>query len=400
LSSSRFNTAQILEYRQSRAEAQRALQVAMSQSSGAGGDAQAKSATAGGLPAKRSNALPPPSPKDISRVLGVETLTVEWLAGDGSDRCYYRLFSPEREGSMVLMQLSGADAQALKDGGYDWVKIARLLSASGIFVPKVIAAMPDHAALVIEDYGDVMLEGKVFELADKGDSQGIRALYKQASAVVAKFLAIPKDPQASWCKRGFDAERYLWELNFFVQKYVEPVAKITFTPAERQQFAAEAKSLAKTLAADMKWFVHRDFHSRNLMLRGDKLATIDFQDARLGPASYDLVSLCFDSYVPFGAETRREILADGLATIEATVGQDAGKAARALWKPMLLQRQLKAIGSFGFLTIDKQRGDYLKYVDPALKTLEDVELDDARWPLLTGELLKRLRARLPNVPKR
>ncbi len=343
---------------------------------------------------KRSNALPPPPPEVIAAALKVSSLTIEWLAGDGSDRCYYRVFSSELPGPMVLMQLSGQDAIALKNDGYDWIKIARLLADKGLFVPKVLATMPDHAALIIEDYGDVMLEGQIFQLADRGDVGKIRQIYTQASEIIASFLSMRSHPDAVWCKRSFDEERFVWELNFFMQKYAGPVAGVVWSTAEQAQFDVEVIALSQALAANSKYFVHRDFHSRNVMVKGDQLAVIDFQDARLGPASYDLVSLCFDSYVPFTAETRIQLFEDGLGVIKSAVGKVAHDEIVALWKPMLLQRQLKAIGSFGFLTIDKKRGDYLKYVEPALSTIEDQDVGDRRWPLLSKTLISRLRAHL------
>jgi aminoglycoside/choline kinase family phosphotransferase len=350
---------------------------------------------------RKSNALPPPPPKAIATAIGVTGLTVEWLAGDGSDRCYYRITSPEltsspsSPNSLVLMQLSGSDAQALKSDGYDWLKIGRSLADQGVFVPKVIATMPEHAALIIEDYGDEMLEGRVFGLAEQDDEAPVRAFYRQCADIIARFLQIPRQADAAWCKRSFDAERFVWELNFFVQKYVFPSARIAFTAAEQRAFEDDAKALATALAANSHYFVHRDFHSRNVMvLKGDKLAIIDFQDARLGPAAYDLVSLCFDSYVPFTAATRAQLFQDCRAVVAKKVPASVVTEIDALWKPMLLQRQLKAIGSFGYLTIDKNRGDYLKYVDPALKTLEEVGVEDARWPFLSGPLLARLRKAL------
>lgn len=346
---------------------------------------------------RRTNALPPPPPPAIAKALGIGSLTVEWLAGDGSDRCYYRILSPEFVGahsSLVLMQLSGSDAQALKNDGYDWVKIARLLADRQIFVPKVIATMPDHAALIIEDYGNEMLEGRVFQMAEDGDFGPIRTLYRQCSEIVARFLAIPRQPDVTWCRRSFDEDRFVWELNFFMQKYAGPVAGINLTAIEQRIFDEENRRLSRALAANSKYFVHRDFHSRNIMAKADKLAIIDFQDARLGPAAYDLVSMCFDSYVPFTAEARTQIFQDGLEAIRKTNGPAVAADVEALWKPMLLQRQLKAIGSFGYLTIDKQRGDYLKYVDPALKTLEEQDLADDRWPFLSRTLLERMRAHL------
>jgi len=343
---------------------------------------------------KRSNALPPPPPDILAQALGLSTITVEWLAGDGSDRCYYRLYSSDMPSPLVLMQLSGQDAQALKDDGYDWVTVAAMLSARGIFVPRVLALLPAHAALIIEDYGDEMLEGRVFALAEANDYGRVRTLYSDATSIISRFLAIPRDDRAVWCKRSFDEERFAWELNFFVQKYAGPVAGIEFTPAERLAFADDVRHLSAELAQRPNYFVHRDFHSRNLMIKDDKLAVIDFQDARLGPAAYDLVSLAFDSYVPFEAETRRQVLQDGLVTIRAELGQTVHDDIASSWRPMLLQRQLKAIGSFGYLTLDKQRGDYLKYVEPALRTLEEQDVADARWPFVSHVLIERLRAHL------
>lgn len=340
---------------------------------------------------KRPRSLPPPSPDAIAKALGLKTLTVEWLAGDGSDRCYYRIRTPERQGSMVLMQLSGQDAQALKDNGYDWINIAKEMAVHGIFVPKVYATMPEHAALVIEDYGDVMLEGLIYRHAETGDFDAIRRLYAGCSEIISGFLAIPAQEGSAWCRRAFDAERFTWELNFFAQKYLEPCAKIVFTKRERETFERETKALASELAANSKYFVHRDFHSRNVMVKGETLAIIDFQDARLGPAAYDIVSLCFDSYVPFTADMRRTILEDAFAALARRHSKIVVADAMRLWKPMLLQRQIKAIGSFGYLTVDKQRGDYLKYVEPALRTLEEQDVRDERWAFLSGELLKRMR---------
>src|SRR5690606_9990932 len=160
---------------------------------------------------------------------------------------------------------------------------------------------------------------------------------------------------------------------------------------EKRAFDADAKRLAAELAANSLYFVHRDFHSRNVMVQNGHLAVIDFQDARLGPAAYDLVSLCFDSYVPFGAGLRREMLDAGLTLLRESGLTQAADDAERLWRPVLLQRQLKAVGSFGFLTLDKQRGDYLKYVGPALKTLLEQDLADARWPFISGDLLVRMR---------
>jgi aminoglycoside/choline kinase family phosphotransferase len=136
--------------------------------------------------------------------------------------------------------------------------------------------------------------------------------------------------------------------------------------------------------------VHRDFHSLNVMVKNGTLAVIDFQDARIGPSAYDLVSLCFDSYVPFNNEQRMELMQNGIKHIGKKLGAEMQKEVEAHWKPMLLQRQLKAIGSFGYLTMVKKRGDYLKYVRPALATLANDLVFDQRWAFLSKDLLSMM----------
>ncbi len=345
---------------------------------------------------RRLSALPPPPSPEVKRTLGINTLTIDWLAGDGSDRCYYRLQSPQLPNSLVLMQLSGADAEALRLNGYDWVTVGSILSANRVAVPRLLATMPEYAALIIEDYGNVMLETKVMELCSQKNHGEIAALYHRCIDLVINMLRVPRSDSAVWCRRSFDHERFVWELNFFRKNFLEPVTRIYFDDAEANKFDAECELLAKTLSDQSQFFVHRDFHSRNIMYKNDQLALIDFQDARLGPPAYDLVSLVFDSYIPFSQQQRQQLMADANRKIRAELGNALGDMIAASWKPMLLQRQLKAIGSFGYLTLIKNRGDYLKYVRPALATIGDGLVEDQRWPLLSSTLLERMLEQLTN----
>jgi len=344
----------------------------------------------GTLKPRAVNALPPPPPEALCEALGISNITIDWLAGDGSDRCYYRLSSSELTATLVLMQLSGSDAEALKNGGYDWIRIATILEQYQIPVPKVAAQLPDHAALIIEDYGDRMLEGQVFGYAALQDWDPVFRLYSGCVAILSRYLAIPRNPEAIWCQRQFDEERFVWELNFFMSKYGVPVAGFELSAKEEGLLQKDIVALSRFLSQRSHFFVHRDFHSRNVMVHDGRLAILDFQDARLGPPSYDLVSLCFDSYVPFSATQRKQLLEQALNLFESEHGSKLAQMIREEWKPMLLQRQLKAIGSFGFLTLDKNRGDYLKYVVPAVATLVDQDVGDDRWPFLSRTLVSRL----------
>lgn len=343
---------------------------------------------------KRSDALPPPPNDAICRSLGVSSVEVSWLAGDGSDRCYYRIFVPDTKKTFVLMQLSESDAKALRENGYDWVHVGKLLETHKIFVPRLIVALREFAALVIEDYGNTMLETKILEASTSQQDETIDRLYSDAFYILSQFLKIKRDLKQVWCQRAFDSERFVWEMNFFVQNYLEPVADIRLTRKEQGTFQEEALSLSRFLSLQSKWFVHRDFHSRNMMWKDGQLAVIDFQDARLGPSSYDLVSLCFDAYTPLSLDFRFRLIKEALKFLGIENGAEVAKGIETHWRPMLLQRQLKAIGSFGYLSIKKNRGNYLKYVTPALSTIYGNVIDD-RWPFLSDVLLNKMAKSLP-----
>ncbi|RZA14458.1 MAG: DUF1679 domain-containing protein, partial [Proteobacteria bacterium] len=201
---------------------------------------------------------------------------------------------------------------------------------------------------------------------------------------------------SKWSDRSFDAARLDWELHFFQEHFLKNVLGWTLSASEQKAFHTESLKISEYLASNSKYFVHRDFHSRNVMVTGDKLAVIDFQDARLGPPTYDLVSICFDSYIPLLPAERRMLVEEGL---DHLVKKNPGLSHAELskeWGPMLLQRQLKALGSFGYLTTQKNRGNYLKYVPAALETLIPQNVGHKDWCFLSTDLIQGIHQRWKN----
>ena len=340
---------------------------------------------------QRKDALPPPPLSVLATELGVNDLTIEWLAGDGSDRCYYRLSSRQLVRDYVLMQLSETDAKKLQENGYEWIEIGTLLSDNSILVPKTVAKLPEYAAIVIEDYGNTMLETAILRDLDRRNL--VDAYYQQAIGIIGDFLTIPYQPDQAWTSRAFDEERFVWEMNFFYKHFLQQVSNIELDRAELQLFHKDCQSLAAYLAGYSNYFVHRDYHSRNLMIQNERIAVIDFQDARLGPPSYDLVSICFDSYIPLSQSQRIGYL-DLLKNRIESSHQEIWSEVVATWRPMLLQRQLKALGSFGYLSNTKKRGNYLQYLQPAMSTLEAEVVGDDRWPFLSYDIISRINKNL------
>ena len=324
----------------------------------------------------------------LKHIVNAQSLEVTWLAGDGSDRSYFRVSEKGASKSWVLMQLGDVDRKALEKQNYDWVHLQEVLRKSGVRVPQLFRALPEHGEILIEDCKDTSFEQAIRKYSNTLDSKNIEELYLKAFAVIAKMLKIRGSTHDFWCKRSFDKDKLSWELSFFVAKYLEDYLSLTLKDTEKCQLLEDIQNLSGFLASRPQFFVHRDFHSRNLMLRDDDLIVIDFQDARLGPCAYDVVSLCFDSYVPIDLSSRRKLMSEAKYFLSRTVDPILDQELTITANAMLLQRQLKALGSFAFLTLEKSRGDFLKYAEHAIVTLDGIY--DKRWPFLSGTLLEKI----------
>jgi aminoglycoside/choline kinase family phosphotransferase len=134
--------------------------------------------------------------------------------------------------------------------------------------------------------------------------------------------------------------------------------------------------IVQELAADPRVLCHRDYHSRNLMLHDESLYIIDFQDARMGPDTYDLASLLRDSYVDIPDRDLDELLAYFLALSGRQSDGHAGEFRRR-FDLMALQRNLKALGTFGYQTATRRNPVYIQYIP---RTLRYARVNLAKYP--------------------
>ena len=156
-------------------------------------------------------------------------------------------------------------------------------------------------------------------------------------------------------------------------------------------------SISDNLQEQSKYFCHRDFHSKNLLVHANNLVVIDFQDARLGSASYDLVSLCFDAYVPLSTNQRLKMLSEEIQLLsEDPNTKHIAEDVKKNWPSVYLQRQLKAIGSFLYLSTAKPHLNFSQYILPAISTLAEVTEKDKRWPYLSKEFIHNLEVLFKN----
>jgi N-acetylmuramate 1-kinase len=284
------------------------------------------------------------------------------LTGDAGDRRYFRVLL-RNEPSQVLAVHPGAMA-------FDtlpFVNVSRLLAAMPVPVPRILAHDDALGIMSLQDLGDVTLQAHL-GAASPGEHA---ALYRQAVSFIETLQRRGRDlasPEFIPYGIAFDVEKLTWELQFFIKHFLEAYRGISFTPAQRAALNAEFAAIASELAGEERVLCHRDYHSRNLMLHERNLYIIDFQDARLGPDTYDLVSLLRDSYVDFTEPQVEELIAFFLALRGAWGDRAAADPAefRRRFDLMAVQRNIKALGTFGFQTTGKNNTVYIQYIPRTL----------------------------------
>ena len=284
------------------------------------------------------------------------------LTGDASDRRYYRILAPDRPAIVVALYASPFDVNTMP-----FVNVARLLDEMPVPIPRVLGHADDIGVLALQDLGDVTLQA---HLGAATPSQHA-ALYRQAVALIATLQrrgAELEAPEYLPYRIAFDVEKLTWEMEFFTRHFIEAYRGVVISPAAREALQEEFAAMIEELAGEPRVLCHRDYHSRNLMFHEDRLYIIDFQDARMGPDTYDLVSLLRDSYVDLPEQTVGELIAYFLALKGSP---DTEVRFRERFDVMALQRNLKALGTFGYQTTARRNPVYIQYIPRTLRYVRD-----------------------------
>jgi aminoglycoside/choline kinase family phosphotransferase len=245
--------------------------------------------------------------------------------------------------------------------------VAGLLAAMPVPVPRILAHSNELGIIALQDLGDVTLQAHLGAATPAEHA----ALYREAVGLIATLQrrgAELAGPGYVPYGIAFDVEKLTWELNFFLKHFLEAYRGATFTDVARAALAVEFAAIAGELAAEPRVLCHRDYHSRNLMLHDGQLYIIDFQDTRMGPDTYDLVSLLRDSYVDLTDSQVDELIAYFLALRGQGAGAGAGDGQlfRTRFDVMALQRNLKALGTFGFQAATRVNPVYIQYIPRTL----------------------------------
>lgn len=281
---------------------------------------------------------------------------VEKLAGDASSRHYYRLFTKSSEAFVLQVSESFQDVDS-----HPFICGQKILAGIGVPVPDVVEIKENLGWILLGDLGDLTLQQKPDAAFYYAAVDLLLHWSKDAHAHNQKLDARlrQKAPHFAW---AFDVEKLSFEMQYTQEHLVEKLL------GRREDFARMSFKNTKFLAERPRVYCHRDYHSRNLMLKdGHRLFVIDFQDARMGPCTYDLVSLLWDPYAGLSPTFRDELY--NYWHEKAQVAQISGANDSALVEElerMKLQRLMKAAGSYASFLNLKGRSDYLPHIAPAL----------------------------------
>ncbi len=298
-------------------------------------------------------------------------VAVAALSGDASTRRYFRLSGPDGASSIVALYPESFEATATP-----FYTVGEALIQVGLPLPKLL----DHdGALGIyeqEDLGDLTLQ---HVLADASPTQMVD-LYREAiDEIVLVQREAPRASQRAICfQTAFDIEKLSWELHYFEKHFLELHRKVDLSVEDRSKLAEGFHSLAARIASWPRVLCHRDYHSRNLMQHQGRLFWIDYQDARMGPATYDLASLLRDSYVSLD----EDFIQDRAEEFRQKGAPDETRETfQQRFELMSIQRNLKALGTFGYMAIVRHNPVYLPYIPG---TLAHVKRNLARHPELAA----------------
>lgn len=315
----------------------------------------------------------------LSRVQGVVP-----LSGDASDRRYVRV---TLEGGAP--QVLAVYPRPVAFEREPFVAVARLLEAMPVPVPRILGYSSGLGVMALEDLGDTTL---LAHLAAATPAERL-ARYREAVAIIGVLQrrgAELADPEYPPYGLAFDVEKLTWELRFFTTHFLEAHRGAVLPRAARAALEAEWLAIAADLAAEPRVLCHRDYHSRNLMLHGGALHVIDFQDARMGPDTYDLVSLLRDSYVELAGAEVDLLIGEFLACRGLPAAPADRDAFRRRFDLMAVQRNLKALGTFGFQATSRHNPSYLESVPRTLGYLHATLRGNPRFARLQALLAEHL----------
>lgn len=319
-------------------------------------------------------------------ITGYRQQRLQSVSGDASFRRYFRTSDGHRS-------LIAVDAPPPQESLQPFMAVAEAYAEAGVKVPKIIAADEKNGFMLLTDLGSTLLLSELTE-------NTMLNWYQQALTDLPKLMQVTATSQGAL--PAYDEALLRRELHLFHEWLVAKYLKLDISEAEQALWNQVCDTLVQNALEQPQVGVHRDFHARNIMVLADsQLAYIDFQDAVVGPITYDAVSLLKDCYVRW-PEAQVEELAIGFLNVLKQQNLVSTQITTEQWMRwfdlMGMQRHTKAAGIFSRLYLRDGKAGYLQDIPRTLGYLYDVagrypEFEDYRvWlveriqPALQGRM--------------
>ena len=279
---------------------------------------------------------------------GSEVDDIRLIAGDASPRKYYRvrLNGAQKTNTVIAVESPPTEKNE------EFLRIRELLAAGGVRVPALIAADIEQGYLLLEDLGDETL---LPHLSDDNVSEW----YTRGLVSLADLARIDPAPASL---EAYGAPKLMQEMRLFTDWFVPRLLNLPMNDELEAAFSALAELLIVNAQAQPQVLVHRDFHSRNLMVLPDnELAVIDFQDGVVGPVTYDVVSMLKDCYIRWPRDRQLDWLRQYQDLLENSGAMDPVPTPLFIrWFDLMgLQRHIKVLGIFSRLAFRDSKPRYL-----------------------------------------
>lgn len=319
-----------------------------------------------------------------------QVVSIRRLPGDASNRSYFRCYL-DNDKSYIAMVNASPDKAIVSEEiaehsrGFKelpFVNIHRYLNQLGIHVPQLYYKDEFETILIVEDLGDMLL-------GDITNTQGVSTeLYKQAIDMLIRFQ-IKEDHIPQWCYarlNRFNSNLYDFEFDHFIEYgIVKPGFDIPHNLMLKLQRLFHRLSVLLERYSTI--FVHRDYHSRNLLYFKEQLYTIDFQDALIGAPHYDLASLLRDAYVDLQDE-----FVDQMVDYYLSKSPYTAPGFKDIFTIISIQRMLKAAARFRYINMVKKNDKFLKYIPRLLERVKRLSFSYNGDPCLEiiGEVIEKI----------
>ncbi|HMA32814.1 MAG TPA: phosphotransferase [Casimicrobiaceae bacterium] len=297
----------------------------------------------------------------LASALRLSGFTIEPASADASFRRYFRVtLAAPCELAPTAPTLIAMDAPPAQEDCRPFVHVAKLLDAAGVNAPRVLATDLDRGFLLLTDLGTTTYASAL-------DDASAHALYLDAIDALIRWQGATREGELP----PYDEALLRRELMLFPEWYVGRHLGHAPTPAERATLDTVFGTLIASALAQPRVYVHRDYHSRNLMVCTPNPGVLDFQDAVQGPITYDLVSLLRDAYVEWDEERELDwAIRYWERARKAGLPVAAGFA--PFWRDyewMGVQRQLKVLGIFARLSHRDGKHRYVSDMPRVLRYL-------------------------------